>query len=179
VPPTEVPVPPEDWRVTLQAESPDAFDAFSADTVEVLEEAGREVLEGHIVNLQERIELLVARSQAKIDFLASQVAEPTATTPANADTLTKLLQFQQQQSILAAEFSELAGHKFDQAAIARAQSNVAELIDITVVSEVDTPLSNSSTTRLVLAAISGVMLGIFVGLLVDQLPNLKKLLSDS
>lgn len=177
VPPTEATQVPEDLRLTLQAESTDGFETFSEAAIAVWETSAADLLEKHIVSAQERLALLIQRSQSKIDFLESQSLSPVAAT-GDPDTLVNLLQFQQQQAVLAEEFAQLADYEFNQAALARAQSEPEELVEIKILADVESAQGSSLGTRLTLSVIAGLMLGIFIGLLVDQFPKFKAALSQ-
>ena len=174
VPPTEATQVPEDLRLTLQAENTEEFETVSEAAIAVWEARAADLLANHIVSAQEQLVLLIQRSQSKIDFLESQSLSPVAAT-GNTETL---LQFQQQQAVLAEEFAQLADYQFNQAALARAQSEPEELVEIKVLADVESARGSSLGTRLLLSAISGLMLGIFIGLLVDQFPKLKTALSQ-
>ncbi|NEQ45398.1 MAG: hypothetical protein F6K00_18415 [Leptolyngbya sp. SIOISBB] len=148
--------------------------------LDALETAVTKTTQDYLTEQIERLDVLIQRSQNKVQFLEEQLPTSMATlNEASEGNLLYFLQFQKQQEVLAVEITRLANYQFSRDGLAAAKTNPRNLVSVKVISETVSETFASLQRRLVLATVAGMMLGILVALAAEQMPKVKQALAES
>lgn len=166
-------------RLQLVLSSPDAANLEAADQLAlgILQDAADSVLKPYIIPEIARLDLVIQRTRAKITQLETLLATPTAISEDNNSAMLSSALQLPQQTVLAEELSKLIDYELARTDLSDLQTRQEPLIRFEVLMESQTQAASSLLQRLVLSAISGFMLSIFIALLVDQLPKIRAALA--
>lgn len=168
-------------QMVLTSEDAAVLETVDQLALATLQQAADEVIEFQIDPEIARFDSLIQRTQAKIDLLESRLTTFESLPGGNSidfSSFLKLQQQAQQQALIAQEFSRLADLELERNSLASLKTREEPQVNIQVLMSTQTQESASLLQRLVLSAIAGFMLGVFVALIVDQLPRLKAALSQ-
>lgn len=164
------------FRMVITSADPSNLEAAEQVALTTLQEAASEVAESYLDPELTRLDFGIRRTQAKIARLESRLPAPDALAGGDSVNVSSFLQWQQQaqqQTLIAEEFGQLADYELEREGLASLKTREEPLASFSVLTATQTLESGSLLQRLVLSAIAGLMLGVFVALIVDQLPRLK------
>lgn len=166
----------ERLQLTLTNVDTAALETANQPALETLQKAADEVAVSYIEPEIARLDLLIQRTQEKITFLEEQLAASALSTEADTAAFSSLAQLQQ-QIILAEEFGTLADYQLERADLSSLETSDEPIVNIQVLMDTQTQVSDSLLQRLLLSLIAGLILSILVALIIDQLPQLQAALS--
>lgn len=167
---------PKRFQLLLTSEEPSVIEEASQIALDSVQVAADGVAEFYLEPEIARLDLLIQRTQEKVTRLADQLPS-TATNNVTPTELASIVQLSQ-QSVLAEEISRLIDYELQRDSLSALQTRDEPLVTIKVLMESQAQVSSSLLQRLVLSIIAGLMLGIFVAIVVDQVPRIRHAMSS-
>jgi hypothetical protein len=167
-------------RLTMRSADSNALESVRQSAYDRLQEVTNTTVSQQVDNEVERLDALIQRTQQKIAFLEERAEVPSANIdPRDASNLLYLLQLQQQQAALNSELNTLDNLKFNRETLALTQNQGASLVQIVTLSDIETQQSSPLMRNIILSIIVGSMMGILIAIVIDQIPQIRKKLSEA
>lgn len=167
-------------RLTMRSADSNALESVRQSAYDRLQEVTNTTVSQQVDNEVERLDALIQRTQQKIAFLEERAEVPSANIdPRDASNLLYLLQLQQQQAALNSELNTLDNLKFNRETLALTQNQGASLVQIVTLSDIETQQSSPLMRNVILSIIVGSMMGILIAIVIDQIPQIRKKLSEA
>jgi len=167
-------------RMTMRSADSNAIESVRQSAYDRLQEVTNTTVSQQVDNEVERLDALIQRTQQKIAFLEERAEVPSANIdPRDASNLLYLLQLQQQQAALYSELNTLDNLKFNRETLALTQNQGEPLVQIVTLSDIETQQNSPLMRNVILSIIVGSMMGLLIAIVIDQIPQLRKKLSEA
>lgn len=167
-------------RMTMRSADSNAIESVRQSAYDRLQEVTNTTVSQQVDNEVERLDALIQRTQQKIAFLEERAEVPSANIdPRDASNLLYLLQLQQQQTALNSELNTLDNLKFNRETLALTQNQGEPLVQIVTLSDIEIQQSSPLIRNVILSIIVGSMMGMLIAIVIDQIPQIRKKLSEA
>ena len=168
--------------VTITADEMASIEQGQESALSALQKVAVTVTQAYLAEEIERLDVLIQRSQGKITFIEEQLKtqERLLTGTNGTENLISVLRGQPQQEVLAEELGDLANYEFSRQSFTTVLANGREdLVMISVVEETERQDSQNLLAQILLSAIAGFIVSILIAVTIDQIPQIRKALSES